>query len=334
MLTDLIQLVIFIIETIVIVAAVLIIVSGVVGALSKNKDKAKSKLKIKSLNKHFDASKKHLNQTLLSKKAFKKLKKNNKQGKKKQKSESKHNIFVLDFHGDIKASPSEQLREEITAILSTATKNDEIVVRLESAGGLVHAYGFAASQLQRIKDKGIPLTICVDKIAASGGYMMACVADKILAAPFSIIGSIGVIAQIPNIHRLLKDKKVDFEQVTAGQYKRTLTVLGENTKEDRAKMKEELEDIHVLFKDFITEHRPQIDIDKVATGEHWLGTRAFDLKLIDKLQTSDDYLLQLSETHQLYEIHQHKKQSLASKLGKAAQLSIEDTLNNVLHQRY
>ncbi|MGK3627588.1 protease SohB, partial [Acinetobacter sp. A11] len=148
-------------------------------------------------------------------------------------------IFVLDFKGDIQASAVENLREEITLILATAKAGrDRIVVRLESPGGMVHGYGLAAAQLVRLRDAGFHLTICVDKVAASGGYMMACIANEIIAAPFAIVGSIGVVAQVPNFNRLLKEHNVDFELYTAGQYKRTVTMFGENTPEGKAKFEE------------------------------------------------------------------------------------------------
>ena len=209
---------------------------------------------------------------------------------------------MIDFKGDIRATEVTSLREEITAILTVATTGDEVLVKLESAGGTVHGYGLAASQLKRIRDKGIHLTIAVDKVAASGGYMMACVAHKIIAAPFAIIGSVGVLAQMPNFNRLLKKHDIDFEEITAGKYKRTLTLFGENTDEDREKMREELADIHLLFKEFIHENRSQVDVEKIATGEHWHGKRALELKLVDELRTSDDYLSSSVNTADIFEI--------------------------------
>lgn len=241
-------------------------------------------------------------------------------------SETKKRIFVLDFDGDIRAHAVENLREEISAILTVAKPSDEIFLRLESPGGVVHGYGLAASQIQRIKDANIPLIASVDKVAASGGYMMACVADKIVAAPFSIIGSIGVVAQLPNFHRLLKKHDIDFEQHTAGDYKRTVTMFGENTDDDRAKFKQELEDTHGLFKDFVAEHRPALDIDKVATGEHWHGTQALDLGLVDELRTSDDYLLAAHREHELYHVKFVAKKTLGQKFGIAAQSTIDRLL--------
>lgn len=232
-------------------------------------------------------------------------------------------IFVLDFKGDIQASAVENLREEITLILATAKAGrDRIVVRLESPGGMVHGYGLAAAQLVRLRDAGFHLKICVDKVAASGGYMMACIANEIIAAPFAIVGSIGVVAQVPNFNRLLKEHNVDFELYTAGQYKRTVTMFGENTPEGKAKFEEELQQTHVLFKHFVEKYRPQLNVDKVATGEHWYGEDALDLNLVDKLQTSDEYLLALLPQHDVYVINTRKKATLGEKLGlQAAQMA-------------
>ncbi|RSF39406.1 protease SohB [Acinetobacter baumannii] len=232
-------------------------------------------------------------------------------------------IFVLDFKGDIQASAVENLREEITLILATAKAGrDRVVVRLGSPGGMVHGYGLAAAQLVRLRDAGFHLTICVDKVAASGGYMMACIANEIISAPFAVVGSIGVVAQVPNFNRLLKEHNVDFELYTAGQYKRTVTMFGENTPEGKAKFEEELQQTHVLFKHFVEKYRPQLNVDKVATGEHWYGQDALDLNLVDKLQTSDEYLLALLPQHDVYVINTRKKATLGEKLGlQAAQMA-------------
>ncbi|MCL4139307.1 UNVERIFIED_CONTAM: hypothetical protein GTU68_038169 [Idotea baltica] len=258
-------------------------------------------------------------------KQLKKQKKKEVKANKKTPSE-KRRVFLLNFKGDMKASAAENLREEITAVLSQAKAEDEIVVRLESAGGMVHSYGLASSQLDRIKKKGIPLTVCVDKVAASGGYMMACVADKILAAPFSILGSIGVVAQLPNFNRLLKKHDVDVELHTAGEHKRTLTMFGENTDEGRGKFLEDLEDTHELFKDFVSQHRESVDINAIATGDIWLGTRAKALALVDELMTSDEYLVELSAEANIYEVkHVHHK-TLPEKVGLAAESSADRLL--------
>ncbi|OUS11822.1 protease SohB [Gammaproteobacteria bacterium 53_120_T64] len=234
---------------------------------------------------------------------------------------AKKRVFVLDFHGDIRASAVASFREEITTVLSLASSHDEIVVRLESGGGMVPSYGLAASQLDRITKKSIPLTVCIDKVAASGGYMMACVADQILAAPFAVIGSIGVVAQIPNVHRLLKKHDVDIELMTAGKYKRTLTMLGENTEEGREKFREELEDTHELFKTFVGEHRPGLDVEEIATGEVWYGAPAVKKGLVDDTKTSDEYLIAQLDSADIYTVAYVHKKTLPEKFGFALESS-------------
>jgi serine protease SohB len=238
-------------------------------------------------------------------------------------SDEKGRIFVLDFDGDVEASAVENLREEISAIVSAADEGDKVLLRLESPGGMVHAYGLAASQLTRIKDAKLELIIAVDQVAASGGYMMACVADKVLAAPFAVIGSIGVVAEVPNFHRLLKHNKVDYETHTAGEYKRTLTMFSENTDAARKKFKQELEETHDLFKHFITQNRPALSIEKVATGEHWYGTQALELGLIDGIQTSDDYILQAANDNDIFQVTFEMKKPLSQRLSLSVQGAVE-----------
>ena len=245
-------------------------------------------------------------------------------------------VYVLDFKGDTAASAVEQLREEITLVLATAKAGrDRVVLRLESPGGMVHGYGLAAAQLVRLRDAGFKLTICVDKVAASGGYMMACIASEIVSAPFAVVVSIGVVAQVPNFNRLLKDNKIDFELYTAGQFKRTVTMFGENTDEGKAKFEEELQQTHNLFKHFVEKYRPQLNVEKVATGEHWYGQDALDLKLVDELKTSDEYLLSLLAAHDVYTIETRKKPTLGEKLGlQAAQVAdhlVPAVVNKFLH---
>lgn len=294
----------FLLESLTIVVSLLVLFGGI---LSMGR-KPKPRLEITYLNKELDELKTRMSKTILGKKTPK---------QKKSKKESP-TLFVLDFQGDIKASQTEQLREEISAILCIATSNDEVVIRLESPGGSVNGYGLAASQLQRVRDKKIPLTVCIDKVAASGGYLMACVANRIVAAPFSIIGSIGVVAQIPNFHRWLKKHDIDMELLTAGEYKRTLTMFAENTDKGRQKFKDDLEKIHQQFREYVLSNRQQLDLDKVATGEHWLGRDAFDLRLVDSLKTSDEYLSDKMQDFNVHKIAIHGKQSLLTKLLKPA----------------
>mgnify|MGYP005986092627 FL=1 len=287
------------------------------------------KLKVEYLNKKLSALKSHLQESVLDKKQLKQIKKDQKKNKDE---EPKRKVYVLDFNGDIKATDSKQLKEEITALLSLKDHVDEVVVKLESGGGMVHQYGYAASQLDRIKKQGIPLTVCVDKVAASGGYMMAVVADKIIAAPFAVIGSIGVIAQVPNFNRLLKKNDVDFEVHTAGEYKRTLTMFGENTDKAREKFKEDLQDVHGLFKHFIDSHRNAVDLEKVANGDVWYGQDAIKENLVDDIKTSDEYLLDACNDADVYLLSSKKKVGLAQKLGLAASAGISKGFENTIEK--
>ena len=249
----------------------------------------------------------------------------NKQLAKEAKQRKKNNkkVYVIDFKGDVQASAVSALREEITLILSTAKAGqDRILIRLESPGGMVHGYGLAAAQLVRLREAGFHVTIVVDKVAASGGYMMACIASEIIAAPFAIVGSIGVVAQVPNFNRLLREHHVDFELYTAGQYKRTVTMFGENTPEGKDKFEQELQQTHTLFKHFVEKYRPKLNVEKVATGEHWYGQDAVELNLVDALQTSDEVILKLLPDHDVYLIHTRRKPTLGEKLGlQAAQVA-------------
>lgn len=255
--------------------------------------------------------------------------KNNLEKKAKEKNqeiEKRKKVFVLDFNGDVAASAVSSFREQITALLQTAEAKDEVVIRLESPGGMVHAYGLAASQIARIKEKNIPLTICVDKVAASGGYMMACLANKIIAAPFAILGSIGVIASLPNINKLLHKNNIEYLEMTAGEYKRTLTPFGEITEKKKVKFQEQIEEVHELFKEHVQRYRNSVDISKVATGEYWFGIRAIELNLVDELKTSDDYLLNLSKDFDIYHIFTPKKESFKDKLTNSAQAIINSVI--------
>lgn len=292
----------FLLKTFTFVLGFLALIAG----MSAIGHKRKPKLEILSLNEEFDHIKQQMEQKILGKAS---KKKNNKK-------EKKPSLYVLDFCGDMKASQVEQLRQEITAILSLATPQDEVLLRLESPGGSVNGYGLAAAQLQRLRDRQIPMTISIDKIAASGGYLMACVANKIIAAPFAIVGSIGVVAQLPNFHRWLKKNDIDVELLTAGEYKRTLTIFGENTEKDREKFQDDLDKIHLAFRDYLLHHRQQLDLTKVATGEFWLAKDAIALQLVDTLQTSDDFLTHKMSSHHAYKVKVNEKQPLIARLMK------------------
>ena len=324
---------IFLLKAITIVVAIIVVFAFLASLSMRQRKSSKGHIEVTKLNERLKSYKELMQQSLLSKDELKKHAKEEKKqakAKKKQASEpARKRVFVINFEGDTQASAVENLREEVTTVLSTADKKDEVVVKVESPGGTVHGYGLAASQLSRIKDQGVNLTVCVDKVAASGGYMMACVADKILSAPFAILGSIGVVAQLPNFNRFLKKHDVDFELHTAGEYKRTLTVFGENTDEGREKFQSDLESIHRLFKDFVKKNRSQLDLDEVAHGDFWFGQDAMEKNLVDRICTSDQYLQDLSANSDIFEVTYKQKKSIQDRLGVAASVAMEKTLFKV-----
>jgi serine protease SohB len=311
----------FLLKVVTIVVAIIIVIST---AAAASKKATQEGLEVEQLNDKYRRIAGTLRNAVMKKGERKKeAREEKKRQKAEEKGDSRPRGFVIDFKGDLKASAVPSLREEVTAVLDVATSDDQVIVRLENHGGIVHEHGLAASQLARIRDRDIPLLVCVDKVAASGGYLMACVASKIYAAPFAILGSIGVIAQIPNFNRLLDSHGVDFEQITAGKYKRTVTMFGKNTDEDRDKLKQELEDVHVLFKSAVSKYRADLDLDKVATGEHWYGTQALELGLADEIRTSDELLLDLAESRDLYHLSYKIKQPLQKRLMSNVDSAIE-----------
>jgi serine protease SohB len=325
-----------------VVVALLFVISGIATMAARNRHQHEDGyLRVRHLNQEIenlrDGLRHEIQSEAESKAEFKRKKKDEKTKRRAEKKmppaeNTRSRVFVLDFDGDVQASEVENLRREVSAVLQVAEGKDEIVVRLESPGGMVHSYGFAASQLRRITSQGVHLTVCVDQVAASGGYMMACIGEKIIAAPFAVVGSIGVVAQIPNFHRLLQKNDIDVELLTAGEYKRTLTMFGQNTDSDRAKFQEELEDTHSLFKDFVRDNRRGLEISKVATGEHWYGIRAMELGLIDELATSDEYLLRRSKDAEVYEVSWQIKRNLAERLGLGAEGALVRVLERLFHR--
>jgi serine protease SohB len=327
-------------QAIVLVAALLMLVAGLVSIGQRNKAELhEGHIEIRNLNEKYKQIGETLEHVVADPEALKAKRKAN---KKKEKQEAKaakkaskrekgssdspaqrKRLYVLNFDGDIRASATDNLREEITAVLNQSAEGDEVLVKVESPGGLVHGYGLAASQLRRIRDAEVPLTIAVDKVAASGGYMMACVADRIIAAPFAVLGSIGVLAQVPNFHRLLKKHDIDFELFTAGEYKRTVTMFGENTEKGREKFTQDLEETHDLFKDFVSENRPQLDITRVATGEVWYGTKAVEQGLADDVQTSDAFIQAQLKERDVFDVRFVHKKNWQEKLGMAAESAME-----------
>ena len=316
----------FIIQAAVILVC-LIVFAGFIASLV-SKDKSPSPIKVKNLNEQLQKGKNAILKQQLDKKALKKVTKDHKKADKDAKD--KPSYFVLRFEGDIKASAVEQLRQEVSAILSVAQKGDKVALILESPGGMVHTYGLAASQVDRIKKAGLHLTIIVDKVAASGGYMMACLADHLISAPFAIIGSIGVVASVPNIHKVLKKNDVDYLEITAGEFKRTLTPLGEITEPKIAKFKDQIEDVHELFKNHVITQRPSLDLSKVATGEYWYGSQALDLKLVDEIGTSDDFLMKQCENHKVLQVSVAPKKSFKEKLAESMEYAVSKTTDRLL----
>lgn len=338
----------FLAKTLTIVLAFMAIVTIMVAAGQRRRQMPRGSISVTHLNRELDSLKDSLQRVVLDKFAFKKYIKAEKKREKTEAKQLKLNaeqttssategaseegevrrrrVYVLDFDGDMEASGLESLRQEITAVLTMAEPKDEVMLRLESPGGLVHAYGLASSQLLRFKQKEIPLTICVDKVAASGGYMMACVADRLIAAPFAILGSIGVLVQMPNIHRLLKKNDVDFEMITAGEYKRTMTPFTEVTERGRDKLKQDVEEMHVLFKQWVKQYRPIVDIDQIATGETWVGLQAQERQMVDMISTSDDYIIQACEQADVYEVAYEIRIPLGEKIGGALQKAMDKTL--------
>lgn len=310
-------------------AVTVLVVAGIILILFGGRERrGRERLEVKRLNDHYHTMEVALQRQLLNGKRLRQLLKF-KRRERKQAEPRKRRVFVIDFQGDVRASQTDSLRQEISAVLTVAKAGDEVVVRLESPGGTVPGYGLAASQLARLRERDIRLTVAVDRVAASGGYLMACVADRILAAPFAILGSIGVVGQMPNFNRLLKEHNIDFELETAGEYKRTLTVFGQNDDEGRRKFREELEAVHDQFKTFVTRFRPSLSIDQVATGEHWLGERARELGLCDEVQTSDDYLQAASREATVLKVTYQRKPAL----GRRLSLAFETAMSRLLSSR-
>ena len=309
----------FLLKSITVVVAIVAVLIAI--ATVSRRDGGQQGLTVEKINDKYRSMADTLRQQTFSKASWKahqkQQKREKKQAEKNVDDSADKRIFVLQFKGDMRATAVESLRQEVSAVVSVASETDEIVVCLDNSGGAVQDHGLGASQLKRIADRKIPLTVIVDKVAASGGYLMASVANKIVAAPFAIIGSIGVLAQLPNFNRLLEKQGIDWEQVTAGKYKRTLTMFGKNTEADREKTRQDLEEVHQLFKAAVSEHRPDMDIEKVATGEYWYGTRALELGLVDVLGSSDDYLMQAVEDASIYSVTFKSSEGLVQKLQAA-----------------
>ncbi|MBK9039703.1 MAG: protease SohB [Bdellovibrionales bacterium] len=305
----------------VIVAGFLVVIIGIALLVSRKQQEQREHLDIYNLGEKLTGYANLLKMSIFTKKEWKEELKRQKEDlkskSKNEKTEKKARVFVLEFDGDMKADQVDRLRQEVSILILAMNQNDEVIVKIESPGGMVHGYGLAAAQLMRFRQKSIPLTVCVDKVAASGGYLMACTGDRILAAPFAIVGSIGVVAQVPNFNRFLKKHNVDYEEITAGEYKRTISMLGEITDKGRRKFTEQIEDTHLLFKEFVHKCRPQLNLATVATGEHWFGERALSLGLIDEIKTSDELVMEKMKEKDIFYLEMKEKKTLGDKLSKA-----------------
>ena len=343
----------FVAKVVTTVIAIVVVISAVSVSGGRGRRGIKrGTVRVSKLNEHFEELRDSLREVVLDKQSLKSLRKEEKKQAKADKKEAKavrknqsdddsgeistagstKRVYVINFKGNIAADAVVCLREEVSAILSLATPDDEVLVRLESPGGMVHAYGLASSQLVRLKHAQIPLTVCVDKVAASGGYMMACLANKLVAAPFAIIGSIGVLVQLPNFHRVLKKHEVDYEIISAGEFKRTLTTFGEITEKGRDKVREDVETIHGIFKHWVKEHRPSVDIDKIATGETWLGTQAKERYMVDEIHTSDECILSACETADVFEVEYELPKSFQEKLGTVFENTLAKVFSQIVNQ--
>ncbi len=206
-------------------------------------------------------------------------------------------LAVLRFQGlrDLNASGDQRLSEAIDEVLVNRDHFEEAVVIIDSPGGTTHGYGHAYALLERLSASGLKVTACIDRIGASGGYLMALPADRILAGPFAIVGSVGVVAGIPNVKRLLEEKGVSYRLFVAGDKKRVVHFADDDGPEVREYMDEKLAGIHTQFLQAVEKHRgDRVKLDEVRSGDHWSAEESVEkgLGLVDELQTSAEYLLE------------------------------------------
>ena len=300
--------------------AIVLVVPIIIGARSQRR--REDEVKVTSLDDRFDLMEAQIRIATDGAKGAKAFLKARKK-EAKQRDENAKRVYVIGFKGDPMASGHAAFARKITAALVAARPDkDEIVVSITSPGGIVSGYGLMAAQMQRVRRAGVELTACVDQVAASGGYMMAVAANRIVAAPFAVVGSIGVVAQVPNVSRLLKKIDVDYEELTAGEHKRPISVLAPISEEGREHFKTKLEETHVAFKDFVRENRPALNVEAVGDGDYWYATDALKLGLIDAIATSDEYLLAQRGKARLFVIDAPEKKTLMKvlfgRLGEAA----------------
>lgn len=305
----------FFLKSLIIVVGLLVVILIPMIQSQKRKAGKKKKLELENLKNRFKPYIQEFHQAHMNKKKYKNYLKQLKKKEPIESEKEKPNSFLISFTGDKMATQVESLRDEVSLILNIAKPEDEVILLLESPGGAVASYGLAASQLVRLRDR-LKLTICVDTVAASGGYLMASTGHQIISAPFALVGSIGVLFQTPNIHEFLKKRDISFEEITAGKYKRTITPFGKITEEKKQKLQEQIDLVYFQFKNFLKKYRENLDFEKVATGEVWLGAEALKLHLVDKIQCSDDYIMEALKTRNVYKIKLKEEKKLWEKFTK------------------
>lgn len=305
----------FLIKAGILAAASVFVLGSLIGMIRRARmDPGQDHLRVTYLNEELADHSLSILNAMMPPKAFKKLARRQQQ-ELGVKSRTRPKTFILDFFGDLAASSVDALRQQINALLLVLEEKDEVLVRLESSGGKAHAYGFAAAQLGRLKGENRRLVVSIDRVAASGGYMMACVADHIIAAPFALVGSIGVLAMVPNFHRLLQQFNVDYDEFAVGENKKNISLLGANTEEGKQKFIQDMEEFHRDFKGFVAEHRPAVKIDEAADGDVWYGEKARTLGLVDELKTSDDFLLERIKERDLFRVEFVESKPLRKRLS-------------------
>lgn len=224
------------------------------------------------------------------------------------KAEKLKPLAVLTFVGDIGAKQYKSFGQLIDEVIINKSEIDEVVVVVNSPGGAVSPYGNVYSQMERVRDAGLKLTVCIDVVAASGGYLMSLPAHKIIAAPFSMVGSVGVMAFVPNLRGLLEDYNINPRTFTAGKYKRTVSLTDEATEEEVEKFKQQLNAIHRLFLEAVKKYRKDVKMEVVETGEHWTARESVELGLglVDDIATSQQYLLEANRDRDLIILSQKR----------------------------
>lgn len=225
---------------------------------------------------------------------------------------------VLRFEGDTMATGRQDFARMVDEVLHNKERIQRVIVVVNSPGGGVSVYGQMFAGMERMRNAGVDVTACVDTYAASGGYLMSVPAQRIIAAPFAMVGSIGVVSEFMNFNKLLRRLGVEPMTITAGELKRTVTPLSEVTEENKAAYKAQLEAIHRQFIAVVKKYR-EVDADRVCTGNHWTAAESVELKLnlVDGLATSQEYLFEANQTEDLVTISKLQNPYEKSVLGLA-----------------